>query len=162
MTNAWSGVWRGRGPGGVEVRNAVPDDHGRIVAVCDDWWGRPVAHILPRLFLDHFPTTSLVAEDDGGIAGFLVGFASPAHRDQAYVHFAGVAPEHRRSGLGRELYRLFTEAAREDGRSLVRAVTSVTNERSIAFHRSLGFAVTGPFDDYDGPGDHRMCFALRL
>ncbi|MER6626564.1 GNAT family N-acetyltransferase [Streptomyces sp. NPDC000931] len=160
--NAWSGEFESRGPGGVTVRNAVPDDHGRIIAVCDDWWGRPVAHILPRLFLDHFGGTSLAVEDDEGIAGFLVGFRSPDRAEEAYVHFTGVAPRHRRSGLGREMYRLFTDAARADGRSLVRAVTSPSNERSIAFHRSLGFAVTGPFADYDGPGDDRMCFALQL
>lgn len=45
---------------------------------------------------------------------------------------------------------------------MVRAVTSPSNQRSIAFHRSVGFAVTGPHEDYDGPGTDRMCFELRL
>ncbi|MFD6951889.1 GCN5 family acetyltransferase [Nocardiopsis sp. TSRI0078] len=144
------------------VRTARPSDHPRIVAVCDDWWERPVAHILPRLFLDHFHSTSLVAERGGELAGFLVGFPSPSVPEEAYVHFAGVAPEHRRTGLASRLYRRFTDGARADGRTVVRAVTSPANERSIAFHRSHGFGVTGPHADYDGPGADRMVFTLRL
>lgn len=159
---AWRGTWEGAGPAGTVIRNSRPEDHGRILRVCDAWWGKPVTHILPRLFLDHFHTTSLVAEEEGSLVGFLVGFPSQARPEEAYVHFAGVAPEQRRSGLARELYRLFTEAALAEGRGVVRAVTSPSNERSIAFHRSVGFAVTGPHEDYDGPGTDRMCFELRL
>ncbi|GHC92626.1 hypothetical protein GCM10007079_41040 [Nocardiopsis terrae] len=147
---------------GVRIRAAVPQDHGRILAVCDDWWGKPVAHILPRLFLDHFHTTSLTAEAEGALAGFLVGFPSPARPEEAYVHFTAVSPDHRGSGLGRRMYRRFAGAARAEGRSVVRAVTAPTNDRSIAFHRSLGFTVTGPHTDHDGPGVDRMCFELRL
>lgn len=160
--NAWSGTWESRGSAGTLIRNARPEDHRRILEVCDHWWGKPVTHILPRLFLDHFHTTGLVAEDEGELAGFLVGFPSQARPEEAYVHFAAVAPEQRRSGLARELYRLFIEAARAGGRSVVRAVTSPSNERSIAFHRSVGFVVTGPHEGYEGPGTDRMCFELRL
>lgn len=146
----------------MRIRAAVPQDHARILRVCDEWWGKPVSHILPRLFLDHFHTTSLTAEADGELAGFLVGFPSPARPDEAYVHFTAVSPDFRGAGLGREMYRWFTEAARRSGRSVVRAVTSPGNDRSIAFHRSLGFTVTGPHEDYDGSGLDRMCFELRL
>jgi len=146
----------------IQVRAARPDDHPRIRAVCDTWWGKPVVHVLPRLFLDHFHDTSLVAEEGADLVGFLVGFHSPALPEVSYVHFAAVAPEHRRTGLARDLYRRFTDAACTDGRSLVRAVTSPSNEGSIAFHRGIGFAVSGPHADHDGPGVDRVLFELRL
>ncbi|WP_017615319.1 GNAT family N-acetyltransferase [Nocardiopsis salina] len=146
----------------VHVRAARPEDHARIIAVCDAWWGRPVAHILPRLFLDHFHRTSLVAEGEGVLAGFLVGFHSPSEPGTVYVHFAGVDPGHRGSGLAHGLYRRFFDAARAEGRTLVRAVTSPANEGSIAFHRRIGFTVTGPHTDHDGPGVDRMVFERRL
>lgn len=146
----------------MRLRAAVPEDHVRMRAVCDEWWGRPVTHLIPRLFLDHFHGTSLVAEADGQLAGFLVGFPSQSLPGEAYVHVMAVAPEQRGSGLGRELYRRFMEAVRERGCSVVRAVTSPGNERSIAFHRSIGFTVSGPHSDYDGPGVDRMCFEMRL
>ncbi|RKS06388.1 ribosomal protein S18 acetylase RimI-like enzyme [Nocardiopsis sp. Huas11] len=146
----------------VRIRTARPSDHARFVAVCDEWWGRPMTHLLPRLFLDHFHTTSLTAEEGEELAGFLVGFVSPSDPEEAYVHFIAVAPEHRRSGLAGELYRRFADAARERGCAVVRAITSPANERSIAFHGAFGFTVTGPHPDYDGPGVDRMAFELRL
>lgn len=121
-----------------------------------------MAHILPRLFLDHFHRTSLVAEEGDTLAGFLVGFHSPSEPGTAYVHFAGVAPEYRRSGLARGLYLRFFDGARADGRTLVRAVTSPANEGSMAFHRRVGFTVTGPHADHDGPGVDRMAFEWWL
>lgn len=55
------------------IRSARPADYDAIAAVVDDWWGRPVLPSLPRLFLDHFHRTSLVAEATHGLNAFLVG-----------------------------------------------------------------------------------------
>ncbi len=111
----------------------------------DEWWGgRRMAALLPSLFLEHFAGTSLVAEDDdGGLAGFLVGFDSPDHPGEAYVHFVGVAPSQRGSGLGRTLHDTFADAARARGITTVRCVTSTQNTASVAFHTSIGFEVEG-------------------
>ena len=149
--------------GDISIRTARAADYEAIIAVVDDWWGRPVHHALPRLFLDHFHDTSLIAERSGGeLAGFLVGFGSPGQRDCAYIQFAGVAPGERRSGLGRLLYRSFFEAAAKDGRRVVRAVTAPVNKASIAFHAAMGFAVTGPVDGYDGPSSAKVLFERQL
>ena len=60
------------------VRVARAEDYNRIVAVVDEWWGRPVGSCLPRLFLDHFWSTSRIVEDDLGLAAFLIAFVSPS------------------------------------------------------------------------------------
>jgi ribosomal protein S18 acetylase RimI-like enzyme len=149
-------------PPGVTVRPAAPSDYDRIAAVVDDWWGRPILDVLPRLFLDHFHATSLVAEDAHGLAGFLVGLLSPSEPDQAYIHFVGIAPRQRGCGLGRALYGRFFALARQDGRTRVGAVTSPVNSGSIAFHRALGFEVAGPVVDHGGPGHDLMTFTRPL
>jgi ribosomal protein S18 acetylase RimI-like enzyme len=137
-------------------------DYPRIVAVVDDWWGgRPMRPLLPRLFLEHFAETSLVAEDEGELAGFLVGFLSPSRPDEAYIHFVGVHPARRRDGLARTLYERFFALAQADGRRLVRCVTSPLNEGSVAFHRRLGFDAE-LVADYDGPGADRIVFHKHL
>lgn len=141
------------------LRQAVPGDYESIMTVADDWWGRPVAHLLPRLFLDHFHRTSLVAETDRQLAGFLIGFLSPSLPDEAYIHFVGISPEHRHRGLARACYERFFDLARSDARCWVRAVTSPVNDASIAFHRRLGFTVTHPTGT---PRDDYVRFALRL
>ena len=129
----------------VSIRAAELADHARIVAVVDDWWGgRRMAALLPSLFLEHFAGTSLVADDDAGeLAGFLVGFDSPDHPGEAYVHFLGVRPDQRGSGLGRALHDRFALEAADRGVVTVRCVTSTVNTASVVFHTSIGFVVEG-------------------
>jgi L-amino acid N-acyltransferase YncA len=52
--------------------------------------------------------------------------------------------------------------ARADGRTAVAAVTAPVNTGSIAFHRALGFSVTGPVPGYDGPGRDLVRFDRAL
>lgn len=137
-------------PGAWQIRAARPDDYDAIVRVVDKWWGRPVATAIPRLFLDHFFTTSAVAESNGQLVGFLVGFMSPSSPTDAYIHFVGVHPTLRGKGLARELYERFFDAARADGRTSVHAITAARNRQSIAFHRRMGFDVSAPLDNYNG------------
>jgi ribosomal protein S18 acetylase RimI-like enzyme len=119
--------------------------------------------MLPKLFFLHFEGTSFVAEDEeGDLAGFLVGFLSQTNPDEAYIHFVGVAPERRGEGLGRALYERFFDEVRAQGRSLVRCVTSPGNESSVAFHEALGFEVDRLAEDYDGPGEDRVLLVKRL
>src|SRR5215211_3057132 len=100
-----------------EMRQCRASDHTAIVNCIEHWWGdsrtpdqaRELSLLLPRLFLQHFAATSLVLEDDTGIYGFLVGFYSADHADEAYIHFVGVDPSRRGQGLARQLYTVFFE-----------------------------------------------------
>jgi ribosomal protein S18 acetylase RimI-like enzyme len=148
----------------ITIRHAQPSDYGRVIQHLNAWWGgREMAPMLPQLFFIHFEGTSFVAEDaDGRLAGFLVGFLSQTDGTDAYVHFIGVSPEHRGSGLGRALYERFFAAAGEAGRTTVRCVTSPANTDSVAFHEALGFSVDRVAEDYDGPGEDRVLLVKRL
>jgi len=148
--------------GGLAVRPARPEDFDTIIAVIDDWWGRPASRDLTRLFLDHFSGTSLIAERGGELAGFLIGFLSPSKPLVAYIHFAGVAPAWRGAGLARSLYEQFFDLARQDGRTVIKAITSPQNGPSIAFHQAMGFTASDPIADYDGPTLDRVVFARSV
>ncbi len=145
------------------IRQADPDDHGRVMAVVDEWWGgRRMQEMLPRLFFQHFRETTFVVEYGGELVGFLSGFLSQSAPEEAYIHFVGVHPEHRSSGIARRLYQRFFEAARADGRRVVRCVTSPGNLGSIGFHRQLGFTIESESRNYDGPGEDRVVFCKAL
>ncbi len=146
----------------VVVRVARPGDYDRIVAVVDDWWGRAVSPSLPRLFLDHFCSTSRVVEDEHGLCAFLIAFVSPSQPRLAYVHFVGVRPDHRGRGLARRLYENFAGFAQEQGCTELRAITAPGNTGSIRFHEGLGFDATPPVADYNGPGRPMVTFRRQL
>jgi ribosomal protein S18 acetylase RimI-like enzyme len=143
------------------IRHAEPTDYASVIGVIDGWWGgRSMAAMLPKLFFVHFRDTSFVAEEDGRVVAFLCGFRSQTHEDEAYIHFVGVDPSQRGSGIGRELYERFFAAVAP--RTTVRAVTSPLNERSLAFHRALGFDVEQVDEEYDGRGEARVLLKKNL
>ncbi len=154
------------------LRHAEPADYAPIVAVVDGWWGgRRMADLLPKLFFVHFQPTSFVAEAGGRVVGFLVGFRSQTDPAQAYIHFVGVDPAWRGTGLGRALYERFFAAVSALGCTEVHGITSPVNEGSIAFHAAMGFEFL-PGDaeskgvpylaDYDGRGSPRVRLRKRL
>lgn len=146
----------------VITRAATPADYEAIARVADDWWGRSVVGSLPRLFLDLFHTSSLVVDGGGAPDAFLVGILSPSEPRRAYIHFVGVSPAVRGRGYGRQLYEEFFRLARADGRATVSAITTPVNTGSVAFHQALGFTVTGPVRDYNGPGRPVLVFERYL
>lgn len=131
------------------LRAATRADLGRVRAVQPEWWGgRDLTSLLQGLFLENFASTSLIEEDaDGSLAGFLIGFPSQDDPTAAYVHFVGVAPGRRGSGLGRALHDAFAERMAERGAGTVRCVTSPANADSIAFHQRIGFAIEDQDED---------------
>jgi len=163
----------------VPIRQACEEDYPAIAGALQTWWTQPGfteagarerAALVPRLWLQHFSTTSLVAERERELAGFLIGFLSQDRTAEGYIHFVGVAPDVRREGLGRRLYARFFELCRAAGRFRVRCVTSPQNSLSISFHVAMGFEVVGAREaapilakeDYDGPGMHRVVFCRAL
>ena len=148
--------------GVVSLRPAAEGDHAHFVSRVDEWWGgRQMAAMLPKLFFVHFPDTTVVAEADGAPVGFLCGFRSRADDAVAYIHFVGVDPGARGTGVGRGLYEWFFERAGAMGCTRVECVTSPANTGSRAFHASMGFTeLLAP--DYDGRGESRMLLSREL
>lgn len=148
----------------VTWRSPLPVDYDVVISSLDAWWGgRSMTDMLPRLFFDQFRDTSLVAVDgDGEIAAFVVAFVSAAEPDLGYIHFVGVDPQHRGQGLGAQAYAQVFEVLRSRGCERVKAVTSPANLASQAFHRSLGFDLSDPIADYDGPGQDRVVLTRPL
>jgi GNAT superfamily N-acetyltransferase len=159
----------------LRFRRPIEADHGFLVDRVDQWWGgRKIHQLLPRLWLQHFTGTSWIVEDGRGTTiGFLVGFISPDHPDEAHVHMVATDPNHRGAGLGRALYERFFEDVRARGVRQVTAVTWPGNRVSVGFHHALGFTpADGPgtqrlygtpaYPDYDAEGDDRVVFSRAL
>lgn len=159
-------------PPEIGARHTRPGDHKRIIAVQKDWWdGRDLTALLPMMFLVHFSDSSIILEKDGEMIAFLIGFLSPAQKNEGYIHLLGVHPRYRGMGLGRRLYLRFFDFCRSNGRHIVRACTSPENKSSIGFHQKMGFEIEGGNAEVDGipvtldynrPGDHKVLFKIEL
>lgn len=124
------------------------------------YWGeRDLRALHLSALVQEFPRTSLVASAEDGIRGYIFGFVTPDHL--AYVHLIATRDDSRGAGLGARLYAAFIDAAREQHAVSLKAITSVGNTGSIAFHRSLGFDVR-VVEDYNGPGETRVVFTRDL
>lgn len=156
----------------MKVRHVIESDYIPVISVIDDWWGgRHMADMLPKLFFQHFQDTSFVVEQDDQIIGFLIGFVSQTYSTEAYIHFIGVHPGYRKSGVAKYLYQRFFDKVQNKGCKVVRCVTSPVNKTSIAFHTRMGFQIEKSTDEvdgvqvtvnYDGKGQDRVLFIKEL
>lgn len=140
-------------PAGVADFHEVLTDHPR-------YWGERDLRSLHLLALvQEFGSTCLVAQAEDGIRGYIFGFVTPD--GTGYVHLIATRDDARGTGIGRRLYAAFAEAAERHGARKLKAITSIENTGSIAFHRSLGFD-TKIVDDYNGPGRAMAVFHRDL
>ncbi|MGA5649593.1 GNAT family N-acetyltransferase [Streptomyces seoulensis] len=134
----------------IRIAPAGVDDFHRVLADHRRYWGERDLRSLHLLALvQEFGSTCLVARAEDGIRGYVFGFVTPD--GTGYVHLIATREDARGTGLGRRLYTAFAEAAKRHGACRLKAITSVGNSGSIAFHRSLGFEAE-IVDDYNGPG----------
>lgn len=154
------------------IREVKDSDYLPVITVLNEWWGgRQMADMLPKLFFKHFRHTSFVVEKSGQILGFLIGFISQTYPEQAYIHFAGIHPDYRKTGIGTKIYNTFFAAVKTKGCRTVHLVTSPVNKNSIAYHTKIGFQIV-PGDkqvdgvwvhtDYDGPDGDRVVFVKEI
>ncbi|MDP4087034.1 MAG: GNAT family N-acetyltransferase [Bacillota bacterium] len=156
----------------MKIRLVKSEDYNKISPLLNDWWGgRQITDMLPKMFFDHFNDTSFIADKDGQIIGFLIGFLSQNKPDEAYIHFVGVHPEYRKNNIAKQLYYEFFRVVKQNGRSVVRCVTSPVNKVSIAYHTKMGFEIekgdkkidgVDVHTDYDGPNQDRILFIKKL
>lgn len=156
----------------MNIRTVQESDYMEIIAVIDAWWGgRHMSDMLPRLFFKYFQNTSFIAEENDKIIGFLIGFISQSYPNEAYIHFIGIHPDYRKSGIAKELYELFFNTVNKLNCTIVHSVTSPVNKGSIAFHKKMGFKikkgdneVNGIYvtTNYDGNGGDRVLFIKKL
>jgi ribosomal protein S18 acetylase RimI-like enzyme len=149
---------------GLVMRSLTATDFAEARAVADAWFGRPVGLTMHRLFFDQLGTTGLRAAEPGDpdrLVGVLLGFASQAEPELAYIHFVMVDPAVRQRGVARALYAEFGRRLCALGCTRVRTLAAPTNGRSLRFHEALGFV--GAFaSEYVGPGQDRVVFERAL
>lgn len=96
---------------------------------------------------------------------YLFGFLSQSE-PVGYVHTIAVRASARRRRLAQRLFDHFVGFVRQHGCTHVKAITTLSNAGSIAFHKSLGMELLGEANadgipvipDYAGRGAARVVF----
>ncbi len=138
----------------MHIRTATRDDAGRIAeiyapyvtdsAISFEETPPDAEEIARRVEAAH---VWLVDETDGEIRGYAYG--TPWRSRHAYRYTAEttvyVAAEHHGRGVGRRLYEELLDQLATLG--FVTAVAGITlpNDKSVEFHRALGFSYVGTF-----------------
>jgi ribosomal protein S18 acetylase RimI-like enzyme len=158
-------------PPAVSYRHPTEDDHRAIASVVEHWFGgRHVAHLAGRSWFRHVGSTSWLALGEGDRpAGFLLGYRSQDHPQEAVLHLIAVDPNLRRRGLGRALVDRFVGDVARGGAREVVALAWPGEPPVSAFFRAVGFRPDdGPgtanrfgmpaYPDHESPGDDRIAF----
>jgi GNAT superfamily N-acetyltransferase len=145
----------------MKPRRMSKADFDQIVEVIDRWWGGPISTFAHPIFFYELGEHAQVVEDRGEMIGFLLGFISQEPVRTGYIHLVGIHPDYRRRGVGRMLYRSFTDICRAAACERIKAITTLGNDGSRSFHLALGWDER-EVDDYAGPGRKRIVFTKDL
>jgi len=144
----------------IRLRTVRIADLGVILDEIEQFWDeRDTAFLHQALYVHEFGETSVLAERDGRIEGYLLGFVS---QDRAgYIHAVAVRRSARGEGLARLMYARFEELVRARGADALKAITSPENAGSQAFHDALGFSIE-EVPRYSPSGGARLVFRRSL
>jgi [ribosomal protein S18]-alanine N-acetyltransferase len=139
-------VQKKRGDNPVRFRLVARKDIHALFALDQICFRPGIAYSKAELqyFLFHPRAISVIAENDGGIAGFaIVEFLLENGRRIGHVVTIDVSPALRRQGVGRQMMDELLDFCRKARAVLLRLEVAVDNDAALAFYRRLGFAETG-------------------
>lgn len=134
------------------LREYRPSDFLAIVALDQECFEPGIAYSPAemRRFLSLATREAAVAEVGGTLAGFCIGYRSPAAT--ARILTLDVRAAGRRSGTGRALLEDVVARLVRAGALETVLEVDVRNSGAIAFYERLGFRRTGSHRDYYGAG----------
>lgn len=154
----------------MEIEKCTVTDYNEILENIVDFWGSDrTLGVHHPMFIHEFGNTAFIIKENDKIIAYLFGFLSQTS-PTAYVHLVGVHKEHRNKGLGSKMYNHFIQYAKQNGCTMLKAITTPTNQLSIHFHKKFGMSPSGNknsegievIQNYSGPGQDRVVFTMEI
>ncbi len=132
--------------GGVRIRPLTREDLPTIAEIDTKLLGqqRPGYWEMKLSLMEkHAQNTSLVAELEGKVVGFIIGgvsrweFGIP--ENVGWIDTIGVDPDYQRQGIARRLFEHMTQALKDRGVESIYTLVTRRDWRLINFFRHLGF-----------------------
>ncbi len=75
----------------MNIRHIEPEDCKTILAVASNWWGSNYSSdMFSKWYIHHFRDTCHLAEENGKMIGFIMGFLSQSESDESYIRIVMV------------------------------------------------------------------------
>jgi GNAT superfamily N-acetyltransferase len=152
------------------IDHCTRQDFEQILSDIVEFWGtNAVLSVHHPTLVEEFDSTAFVIRDSGKVVGYLFGYFAQ-EKPYFYIHLVAVRDSHKGQGIASRLYRHVEQMARAHGMSALKAITGVGNTRSMAFHQSMGFELTGNaerdgvrfVENYSGLGKDRVVMVKSL
>jgi GNAT superfamily N-acetyltransferase len=155
----------------MKIEKCTMLEFNEIVKDIVDFWGSDrTLHLHHPYLIYEFGNTAFVIKEQGQVIAYLFGFYSQTD-SLAYIHLLGVREKHQRRGLGLLLYENFIDIAKSKGITKIKAITTPSNTKSIAFHKNrIGMTLLGQpnedgvnvVKDYSGANKYTVVFEKQI
>jgi ribosomal protein S18 acetylase RimI-like enzyme len=145
----------------IEIKVLQRGDDLVLMNVAAEVFDNPIDPELTREFLEDSRHHIAVAIDDGVVVGFASGvhYVHPDKPAELWINEVGMAPTHRRQGLGKALLRALLDVGRAHKCTVAWVLTDRKNVAAMALYSSIGG--TEGADDV-GPADATLGFSFNL
>jgi ribosomal protein S18 acetylase RimI-like enzyme len=145
----------------IEIKVLHRGDENVLMTVAPAVFDNPIDTELTKEFLEDPRHHIAVAIDDGLVVGFASGvhYIHPDKPPELWVNEVGLAPTHRRRGLGKAVLKALFEVGRAQNCTVAWVLTYRTNVSAMALYSSVGG--TQGVDD-SGPSKALLGYSFAL
>jgi ribosomal protein S18 acetylase RimI-like enzyme len=124
----------------IEIKVLHRGDENVLMTVAPAVFDNPIDTELTKEFLEDPRHHIAVAIDDGLVVGFASGvhYIHPDKPPELWVNEVGLAPTHRRRGLGKAVLKALFEVGRAQNCTVAWVLTYRTNVAAMALYASVG------------------------
>jgi len=124
----------------IEIKVLRRGDDSILKSVAAEVFDNPIDADLTREFLEDPRHHIAVAIDDGLVVGFAsaVHYIHPDKRPELWINEIGLAPTHRRRGLGKAVLNALFEVGRAHNCTVAWVLTDRSNVSAVALYSSVG------------------------
>ncbi len=144
----------------IDIRPARDSDLTAILRIEERSFPNPYPLGYLRFLLRLNPTTFIVAENDKGVVGYLIG--DIRSRNEGHIISLAVRENERRRGIARALMDSVSSELQRLGVLAIRLEVRASNKPAINLYHSLGYREAGVMARYYRDGEDAISMVARI
>jgi len=145
--------------GSILIRRLAPRDFEGVLEIDREVFGGYDPSIFTA-FYEYYGKTTLVAESNGHVVGFILGFKHTPLEGR--VFWLAVRPGFQGRGLGRRLLATILNIFRQMGAVSATLEVRVSNRKAQALYSRMGFRMAGIYPSYYSDGETAIVMKKML